>query len=62
VPRHIFLIYYADDVNYKFSIQKIVLTVRNAKFGSLKGFLPPIALKLLFTHSGTALIPGDPAF
>ena len=30
---------------------KIVLTVRIAKFGTSKGLLPPIALKLRFTHS-----------
>jgi hypothetical protein len=33
---------------------KIVLTVRNAKFGSSKGPRPPIAQKLCITHSGTA--------
>ena len=33
---------------------KVVLTVRNAKFGSLKGPCPPIAQKLCITHSGTA--------
>ena len=45
------------------SYTKIVLTVRNAKFGSSKGPRPPIAQKLCFTHSGTApRFQEDPGF